>query len=43
MIQEEVKLGLVRDKMVKDMEARGVNPKYLGEMKKLNIRNILVR
>mgnify|MGYP003386523454 CR=1 FL=1 len=42
-IKEEAKLQVLRDKMITDMEVRGVNPKYLGEMKNVDIRKLLVR
>ena len=42
-VREEAKLSVLREKMIKDMESRGVNPKYLGEMKNVDIRKLLVR
>jgi hypothetical protein len=40
---EEDKLKAIRDKMVRDLVQKGVNPKYLGEMKAVDIGKILRR
>jgi hypothetical protein len=42
-IREEAKLKVIRDKMLKDMEEAGVNPKYLGEMKNIDIAKAIRR
>jgi len=42
-IAESTKLETIRQKMVKDLEAEGVNPDYLTEMKNLDIKKILNR
>lgn len=42
-IREEQKLKVVRDKMIRDLEAQGVNPKYLSEMRNLDIGKFLRR
>ena len=36
-------MSVIRDKMIEDMEAKGINPKYLGEMKNVDIRKMLNR
>ena len=41
--REEEKLKAIRDKMVRDLENKGVNPKYLAEMKNVDISKILKR
>lgn len=43
LIKEEARLSVLRDKMIADMEHKGVNPKYLGEMKGVDIRKMLNR
>ena len=43
MIREETKLAVIRDKMVRDMEAQGVNPRYLSEMKNVDVGKMLRR
>ena len=43
LIREEAKLAAIRDKMVRDLEAQGVNSKYLGEMRSVDIGKILRR
>lgn len=43
LIREEARLKVIRDKMVSDLEAQGVNPKYLTEMKNVDIGKILKR
>lgn len=42
-IREEARLSVIRDKMIQDMESKGINPKYLGEMKSVDIRKMLNR
>jgi len=42
-VREEAKLKVIRDKMLKDMEEAGVNPKYLGEMKNIDIAKVIRR
>lgn len=42
-IKESTKLETIRQKMVEDLEAEGVNPDYLTEMKNLDIKKILNR
>jgi hypothetical protein len=42
-IADIARLSAVRDKMVSDLEAKGVNPKYLTEMKNVDIAKILLR
>jgi len=43
LIAEEAKLSVIRDKMVRDLEAKGANPKYLSEMKTVDIGRMLRR
>lgn len=43
LIREEEKLKVIRDRMVRELEAQGVNPKYLTEMKHVDIGKILKR
>lgn len=43
LLKEEARLSVIRDKMIQDMEAKGVNPKYLGEMKNVDIKKLLNR
>jgi hypothetical protein len=43
LIREEERLKVIRDRMVKDLESQGVNPKYLTEMKSVDIGRILRR
>ncbi len=43
LIKEEAKLKVIRDQMVQDMIAQGINPKYLGEMRNVDIGKILKR
>ncbi|CAM9135252.1 unnamed protein product [Ectocarpus sp. 12 AP-2014] len=40
---ERAKLEAMRDKMVEDMEKRGINPKYLTEMKAVDIHKMHMR
>lgn len=40
-IAEESRLKVIRDQMVRDLEAQGVSGKYLAEMKNLNIGKLL--
>mmetsp|Transcript_97537 Transcript_97537/g.278928 ORF Transcript_97537/g.278928 Transcript_97537/m.278928 type:complete len:278 (-) Transcript_97537:256-1089(-) len=40
---ERAKLETIRDKMVSDMQAKGVNPKYLTEMKSADIQKMQMR
>jgi hypothetical protein len=40
---ERAKLGAIRDKMVDDLLKKGVNPKYLSEMKGCDIEKIQMR
>jgi len=40
---ERAKLGAIRDKMVEDLMHKGVNPKYLSEMKMCDIQKIQMR
>jgi hypothetical protein len=40
---ERAKLGAIRDKMVEDLLKKGVNPKYLSEMKMCDIQKIQMR
>jgi hypothetical protein len=42
-IAEQAKLEAIREKMVRDLEADGVNPKYLTEMKSIDIAKIMKR
>jgi hypothetical protein len=42
-IADIARLSAVRDKMVADLESKGVNPKYLTEMKNVDIAKILLR
>ena len=42
-IREEARLKTVRDKMISDLVARGVNEQYLSEMRNLDIGKILRR
>lgn len=43
LVKEEAKLATIRDQMVKDLVAQGVNPKYLSEMRNVDIGKILKR
>mmetsp|Transcript_29954 Transcript_29954/g.50114 ORF Transcript_29954/g.50114 Transcript_29954/m.50114 type:complete len:488 (+) Transcript_29954:19-1482(+) len=43
LIVEEAKLTTIRDQMMKDLIAQGVNPKYLGEIRNMDIGKILKR
>jgi hypothetical protein len=43
LLAEEAKLRAIRDRMIADLEQKGVNPKYLGEMKAVDIGKILRR
>lgn len=43
LIREEAKLKVIRDKMVADLEAQGVDPKYLSEMKMVDVGKMLRR
>lgn len=43
LLREEARLSVIRDKMIQDMEHKGINPKYLGEMKNVDIRKMLNR
>lgn len=43
LIKEEAKLNVIRDKMVADLAAQGVNPKYLTEMKAADLGKMLKR
>lgn len=43
LIREEAKCSAIRDKMVRDLEKKGVNPAYLGEMKNVNILKLINR
>ena len=43
LIKEEAKLATIRDQMVKDLIAQGINPKYLSEMRNVDIGKILKR
>jgi Trichohyalin-plectin-homology domain len=40
---EKAKLEAMRDKMVRDMEEKGFNPKYLSEMKAVDIHKMHMR
>ena len=40
---ERAKLETIRDKMVNDMQLKGVNPKYLTEMKSADIQKMQMR
>lgn len=42
-IAEQAKLEAIREKMVHDLENDGVNPKYLGEVKSIDIAKIMKR
>ncbi|CAM9562244.1 unnamed protein product [Chrysoparadoxa australica] len=41
--RESLKLQLMRDQMCQDMEKKGMNPKYLSEMKNVDIMKLLQR
>jgi hypothetical protein len=43
LIKEEAKLATIRDQMVKNLVSQGVNPKYLSEMRNVDIGKILKR
>ena len=43
LIREEARLSVIRDRMIQDMEMKGVNPRYLGEMKSVDIKKLLNR
>ncbi len=40
---ERVKLGVIRDKMVDDLLSKGINPKYLSEIKMCDIQKMQMR
>jgi len=40
---ERVKLSTIRDHMIKDLEKKGINPKYLSEMKRCDITKLQMR
>lgn len=40
---ERVKLGVIRDKMVDDLLSKGINPKYLSEIKMCDIEKMQMR
>ncbi|CAE7813392.1 CFAP45, partial [Symbiodinium microadriaticum] len=42
-IQDQARLEAIREKMVRDLEEKGVNPKYMSEMKNVDIKKILNR
>lgn len=42
-IQDQARLEAIREKMVKDLVDKGVNPKYLSEMQNVDIKKILNR
>ena len=42
-IQEQARLEAIREKMCKDLEDKGVNPKYMSEMRNVDIKKILNR
>jgi hypothetical protein len=43
LVRETARLGAIRDKMVADLEAKGVSGRYLSEMKNVDISKILRR
>lgn len=43
LIREEAKLNVIRNKMVTDLISQGVDPKYLSELKNVNIGKMLKR
>jgi hypothetical protein len=43
LLKEEERLKIIRNKMVRDLESQGVNPKYLSEMKNVDVGKILRR
>ena len=43
LIRDEAKFEIIRDKMIKDLISKGVNPRYLSEMKATDIGKILKR
>lgn len=43
LLREESKLKTIRDKMVDDLERKGVDPRYLSEMRNVDIAKILKR
>jgi hypothetical protein len=43
LIVEEAKLATIRDLMVKDLITQGINPRYLGEIRNMDIGKILKR
>lgn len=42
-VAEIAKLSTIRDKMVRDLENKGVNTKYLAEMKAVDINKMVNR
>ena len=36
-LAERARLEAIRDHMIKDMEKKGINPRYLGEMRRTDI------
>ena len=43
MVREETKLKVIRDQMVTDLKAKGVNPRYLSEMINVDVGKMLRR
>jgi hydrogenase maturation factor len=43
MVREEAKLKVIRDQMVNDLKAKGVNPRYLSEMINVDVGKMLRR
>jgi hypothetical protein len=40
-IQEIAKYGVIRDQMVADLASKGVHPRYLSEIKNVDVEKIL--
>lgn len=43
LLKDEERLKVIRDKMVRDLELQGINPKYLTEMKNVDVGKMLRR
>ncbi len=43
LIREEARLSALRDKMISELTAKGINGRYLSEMRNLDIGKILRR
>jgi hypothetical protein len=42
-VKEVAKYSVIRDQMVNELEAKGINPRFLSEMKSVDVGKILKR